>query len=143
MIDYLVNRARSFIFSTAPVPAAAAAATAAVRLVQSPAGEAFRETLWRQVNQFHAGMGAPRPNHSALSAIIPLLIGGEKAATDTADSLREQGIYIPAIRYPTVAKGSARLRLTITAAHTAADIEQVCARLKALGLSTTPPVLHA
>src|SRR5947208_10629976 len=78
LIDYLVNRARSFIFSTAPVPAAAAAATAAVQFVQSDAGQARRNLLWGRVDQIKNALiqiGFTLP--PVRSAIIPLLIGDE------------------------------------------------------------------
>ena len=123
LIDLLVNKARSFIFSTAPVPAAAAAATAAIRLVQSAEGETRRARLWQRVDQLkneliRAGCAlAP-----VQSAILPLIVGAESRAVELAASLRAQGIFIPAIRYPTVARGQARLRLTITADHAPEDI---------------------
>ena len=59
------------------------------------------------------------------SPILPLLIGDETDAVNAAADLREQGVFIPAIRYPTVAKGEARLRLTVTAAHSGADIAEL------------------
>ena len=123
LIDLLVNRARSFIFSTAPVPAAAAAATAAIRLVQSAEGEARRAQLWQRVDQTkNMLINAGWPLPPVQSAIIPLMVGDESRAAGLATSLREQNLFIPAIRYPTVARGEARLRLTVTAAHSAEDI---------------------
>ncbi len=139
LIDFLVNRARSFIFSTAPVPAAAAAATAAVRFVQSEAGELRRKILWERVDSVAAvcdrrknsgGEELPavtdRRYKVKRSAIIPIHIGDETVALKAAAILREQNIFIPAIRYPTVARGSARLRLTLTATHTAEEVEKLC-----------------
>jgi 8-amino-7-oxononanoate synthase len=130
LTDYLVNRARSFIFSTAPVPAAAAAARAAVELVQSAEGAKRRDQLWALVNQLKTGLA---PLGWALSgvnsAIIPLIIGPENDAMQAAAALREAGIFIPAVRYPTVARGQARLRLTLTAAHTAQDVAVLLAAL--------------
>ena len=63
------------------------------------------------------------------SAILPLLVGAEVRAVELATALREQGIFIPAIRYPTVARGAARLRVTLTAAHTAEDVRELAAAL--------------
>ena len=123
LVDYLINRARTLIFSTAPVPAAAAAATAGIRFVQSRAGEARRSLLWQRVSDLPSTLR---------SAIIPMLIGAEAKAVEAATALRAQGIFIPAIRYPTVARGQARLRLTVTAAHTHADMVQLLAALKPL-----------
>jgi len=133
LIDYLVNRARGFIFSTAPVPAAAAAAAAAIHLVQSDEGQTRRNQLWARVDQVKNGLiaaGFVLP--PVRSAIIPLVIGEELRAVETAAALREQGIFIPAIRYPTVARGQARLRLTVSAAHAAADVGQLVAALSHL-----------
>ena len=123
LIDLLINRARSFIFSTAPVPAAAAAARAGVELVQSAEGEMRRQHLWQRVDQvktavINAGWKLP----PVQSPILPLGLGDEARAVELANSLRERGVFVPAIRYPTVARGKARLRLTVSAAHSSEDI---------------------
>jgi 8-amino-7-oxononanoate synthase len=135
LIDYLINRARTLVFSTAPVPAAAAAATAGVRFVQSSAGEYRRRKLWQNVSVLSATIN-PRlaPLSTKPSAIIPIMLGAESKAVEAATALRERGIFIPAIRYPTVARGKARLRLTVSAAHTDADLAQVLTALKSPGL---------
>lgn len=122
LIDYLINRARSFIFSTAPVPATAAAATAAIHFLKSKPGEKRRNLLWERVAELNSKL---QIKNSKLSAIIPLMIGDEQKALEVAAGLRAQGILIPAIRYPTVARAAARLRLTMTAAHTAGDVKQL------------------
>jgi 8-amino-7-oxononanoate synthase len=132
LIDYLVNRARTFIFSTAPVPAAAAAATAGIRLVRSDAGEQRRNQLWSNVAV------VSRHLDTQGGAIIPILIGDEDKAMQIAGELRSQGIFIPAIRYPTVARGQARLRLTVTAAHSRADVEQLLSALRSVNLTSSP-----
>lgn len=123
LIDLLVNRARSFIFSTAPAPAAAGAAIAALQLVQGDEGESRRARLWQRVDEaknrlIRAGWKLP----PVQSAIIPLIVGEESKAVELAAALRKQGVLMPAIRYPTVARGEARLRLTVTAAHTPEDL---------------------
>lgn len=124
LVELLVNRARSFIFSTAPVPAAAAAAREGVELVRSADGLARRNDLWRLVDEVRPLLSnAGWPMSGDRSAIIPLIIGAESDAVSAATALREQGIYIPGVRYPTVARGQARLRLTLTANHTAADFK--------------------
>ena len=128
LIDFLVNRARSFIFSTAPVPAAAAAATAAVRFVQSNEGEARRKKLQARIGELPSAI-----NNRQLKipgAIVPVLIGDEKKTVEVAAALREQGIFVPAIRYPTVARGKARLRITLSAAHTSDEVNQLAAALE-------------
>jgi 7-keto-8-aminopelargonate synthetase-like enzyme len=120
LIDFLINRARSFIFSTAPVPAAAAVAAAAIQFVQSKPGKVRRDLLWLRVKQANSKL--KNQNSKLLSAIIPVILGDESTAVSAAAHLREQGIFIPAIRYPTVARGAARLRVTLTASHSADDV---------------------
>ena len=128
LIDFLINRARSFIFSTAPIPAAAATAMAGIQIAQSAEGEKLRAQLLQRITEFHSGI---RHQPYAIStAIIPLILGDENRALDAATKLREQNIFVPAIRYPTVARGAARLRVTLTAAHTAADVAELVAALK-------------
>jgi 8-amino-7-oxononanoate synthase len=141
LIEYLTNRARTFIFSTAPVPAAAAAATAGIRFVQSHAGQERRNVLWERVREFSARLRPTAASANAWSAakplptaIIPLVLGAEDRAVAAAATLRDQGIFIPAIRYPTVARGQARLRLTLTAGHTKADLAQLLSALESLDL---------
>ncbi len=129
LIDYLINRARSFIFSTAPVPAAAAAATAGIILVQTNEGKTLNKLLWTRV----AELQSPITNRQ--SAILPVLIGDESAAVAASATLREQGLFVPAIRYPTVARGSARLRVTLTAAHTSDDVSELTQALSQIANS--------
>ncbi len=126
LIDYLINRARTFIFSTAPTPASAAAARAAIELVQTAEGESRCKQLWSLVEGAKAGLtqaGWTLP--AGQSAIMPLMIGEETKAVETAATLRECGVFIPAVRYPTIARGQARLRLTVTASHTTQDLEDL------------------
>lgn len=149
LVEFLINRARSFIFSTAPIPAAAAAANAGVRFVQSNTGAERCARLWQLVHDFVAAVGLNRSHVSGAddsqtperisadshrSTIIPWILGDERVAVEAAAALRSEGIYVPAIRYPTVARGAARLRLTITAAHTSDDISRLVSALKRLGL---------
>jgi 8-amino-7-oxononanoate synthase len=131
LIDLLVNRARSFIFSTAPVPAAAAAARAGIELLQTTEGEERCVRLWSLIDQLKNGLvGQRRQPPLVQSAIIPLLVGAEAEAVSLAANLREKGFFIPAIRYPTVARGAARLRVTLTAAHTAEDVRELASALR-------------
>ena len=133
LIDWLINRARSFIYSTAPPPAIAAAALAAVDFLASPEGEERRLLLWERIRlmqQLLPRAGAKGEDVAASSAIFPLIVGDEKAALDLAAALQGEGFLVPAIRYPTVAKGAARLRITVTAAHKEAQIEALCEMIK-------------
>ena len=120
LIEWLVNRARSFIFSTAPVPAAAAAARAAVELVDSAAGADLVAGMWRNVAAVRAVCPAVLPE--ATGPILPLILGDEARAMRAAAGLRDRGVFVPAVRFPTVPRGSARLRLTVTAAQAPTEI---------------------
>jgi len=135
LIDWLINRARSFIYSTAPPPATAAAGLAAVDFLASPSGEERRLLLWQRINlmqQLLPRASAKGEDVAARSAIFPLIVGDEKAALDLAVALQSEGFLVPAIRYPTVARGAARLRITVTAAHHAAQIRALCDAIKRL-----------
>jgi 8-amino-7-oxononanoate synthase len=130
LVDFLVNCARTFIFSTAPVPAAAAAATAGIRFIQSPDGDRRCRALWQRVEELDPRL---KPHKSEFaSAIQPLIIGNETKALETAAALRQQSIFVPAIRYPTVARGTARLRFTTSAAHSVEDIRTLNTALAGL-----------
>jgi 7-keto-8-aminopelargonate synthetase-like enzyme len=140
LIDYLVNTARSFIFSTAPVPAAAAAATAGLRLARSEAGAQRCDLLWKRVGEIDSALPKANARTSGpSSAIIPLILGDETRAVEASAALRDQGIFVPAIRYPSVARGQARLRLTVSAAHEAADVQRLLEALRTLGLLDPKP----
>jgi 8-amino-7-oxononanoate synthase len=135
LIDYLINRARSFIFSTAPVPAAAAAAAAGLELARGTVGDERRRHVWALARRIETAIhGAAPSNDSARSVIIPIHIGGENEAVNAASALRDQGVFIPAIRYPTVGRGKARLRLTLSAAHSDADVDQLLVALRNAGV---------
>ena len=130
LVEFLVNRARSFIFSTAPAPAAAAAALAGIQLIQSSEGENLRVRLQQRIAELKLAL--PASNCAPESPIIPLILGDEAQAVATATKLRERNIFVPAIRYPTVARGAARLRLTLTAAHAESDVAELVRALKTL-----------
>jgi 7-keto-8-aminopelargonate synthetase-like enzyme len=133
LIDLLINRARPFIFSTAPSPAQSGAALAAVQIIQSQEGEDRRALLWSRVDQLKNGfVGSAWSPPVVRSAILPIMIGEEAHAVDLASKLRAAGVFIPAIRYPTVARGEARLRLTVTASHTPADVEELLQSFRAI-----------
>ena len=135
LFDLLVNKARSFIFSTAPSPAVSAAARAGVELIQGAEGQSLRGQLWQRVDELRHGvasLGWKTPAEP--SAILPLIVGEESKAVATMDHLREAGFFIPAIRYPTVPRNEARLRVTLTANHTAENIQQL---VNALGKAVT------
>lgn len=120
--DLLVNRARTYIFTTASTPADAAAALAAVEVVRSPEGDARRDRLRAHVDRLRPGHGSP---------ILPYLCGSETAALAAAASLLDDGLLVTAIRPPTVAPGTSRLRVTLSAAHTEEQVERLARALAA------------
>jgi len=121
LVDLLLNEARSFIFTTAGTPADAAAALAALRVLRSAEGELLKERLRSLID-------IVRPAHP--SPIVPVVVGSDRDALAASDALLERGYLVPAIRPPSVPQGSARLRVTLSAAHTDEEVQGL---VKALG----------
>ena len=126
-IDFFVNRARSFIYSTAPPPALAHASLAALQLIRSEEGRALRGRL----RQNSALLG------DSPTAIIPRILGSNDAALAASGALAEAGFLVPAIRFPTVPRGTARLRISISAAHPPQAVADLAAALR--HIHPTPP----
>jgi 8-amino-7-oxononanoate synthase len=122
--DLLVNRARTFVFTTAAPPAVSAAAHAALALIVSADGDCRRRALFERIAQLRDRLPLPALRHTP---IVPLIIGADQAAVAASQALREQGIFVQAIRPPTVPEGTARLRITLSANHTAADVTALAA----------------
>lgn len=123
LVEHLINFSRPFIFATAPPPALQAASREALLLIQEE--PELRERLWKNVNRVQAFLkekGFPCENRSP---IFPVILGEEKEALRVSEELLQKGVLIPAIRYPTVPKGKARLRITVSAAHTEEDLERL------------------
>ena len=132
--EFLINRARSFIFSTAQPAPVAAAAREAVRICRSAEGENLRASLRQNLALLGEGLGlAETP-----SAIVPLIIGGESEAMEVSAKLLDAGFLVPAIRYPTVAKGSARLRVAISAKHSPENIRNLAAAFAEISPASAP-----
>jgi 8-amino-7-oxononanoate synthase len=121
--DLLVNRARPYIFTTASTPADTAAALAALRIVRSQAGQELRARLRGHVETV-------RPGHP--SPIVPVVLGSEERALAAADALLDLGLLVPAIRPPTVPVGTSRLRVALSAAHTAEEVMRLATALTSL-----------
>jgi 8-amino-7-oxononanoate synthase len=137
LIDWLINRARSFIYSTALPPGVIAASRVAIDLARSSEGAALRDRLRGNISHFHAGLPAAWKNHTlSTSAIQPLICGEASAALQLAATLREAGFLIPAIRYPTVPRNAARLRVTLSAAHSRKEIDALNRALLQNAVST-------
>ena len=130
-IEYLLQRARSYIFTTAAPPAIACALSKSLQIIER--GDALRANLFARIGQLRDGLGSlPWPLLPSATAIQPLIVGENEAALVLAKALWERGLWVPAIRPPTVPKGTARLRISISAAHTAADIDQLIHALEEL-----------
>jgi 8-amino-7-oxononanoate synthase len=133
LTEWLINRARSFIYSTAPPPAIAAAALAAVNFLSSSEGEERRLLLWERIKltqELLPRTGLNKEQHAAGSAIFPWIVGDEQAALNLSAALKNEGFLVPAIRYPTVARGAARLRITVIAAHREDQIRALCEAIR-------------
>ena len=127
--DYLVNFARDYVYSTHMPPAQACAISAAVAWVkQADAERAHLQALIQQFKVGIADLGLVAGESS--TAIQPLIIGDADKAVAVANKLRERGLWITAIRPPTVPKGTARLRITLTAAHQQPDVSLLLNELK-------------
>lgn len=124
-MDLLVNTARPFIFSTALSPSGAAAARAALAVLRSAEGDGLVRRLRAHTNRL-------APDHP--SPIVPLVVGDEADAVAASGALALAGYWVPAIRPPTVAPGTSRLRITCSAAHTGAQVDGLLVALDALGL---------
>lgn len=118
--DLITNRARSFIYSTAPPPAQSATSLTALKIIQSEEGQKLRQKLWGNLQLFADLTKTKLPT----SPIIPWIIGDSQQTLDLSQNLLEKhNIFAPPVRYPTVPKNAARLRITITAAHTPTQIQ--------------------
>jgi 8-amino-7-oxononanoate synthase len=129
LISWLVNKARSFVYSTAPSPSSAAVSLAAIQWLFS---EQARDRITRLWENIHLFSSLVRLRQTNASAIIPVRANSTWLANEWSASLREEGLLVPAIRYPTVAKGTERLRITISAVHTAEQIRRLASVLARL-----------
>ena len=121
LIDYLVNRARTFIYTTALPSAIAAAALEAIRIVEEEPER--RERLWTNRRLWHDGVRKRGfDTLGSASPIIPLRIGSDALAVQVSSALAEEGVFVPAIRPPTVPAGTARLRTSVLATHSPEDL---------------------
>jgi len=124
-IDLLTNRARAFIYSTAPPPCLAHAAIASLDLIRSGEGQKLRQNLRENISIL---ADSPTP-------IIPIVLGSNEATLAAAADLENAGFLVPAIRFPTVPRGTARLRVSISAAHPPETLRE----LRGLLPETDPP----
>ncbi len=132
LIDYLINRARSFIFTTALPPSVLACAKEALKILKRE-GKNLRKKLFKNVNFLKNGLLSYGFEIYGDSHIIPLIIGDEKTTLNFSRMLFENGVFVPAIRPPTVPKGRCRLRITVQASHSKDDLENVLQIFKRVG----------
>jgi 8-amino-7-oxononanoate synthase len=129
VIDWLMQRARPYIFTTASSPVLAAALLASLELIV--AGDERRAHLRRLIDRLRSGLeGLPWRLLPSPTAIQPLLVGGNDAAVRLSERLFARGLWAPAIRPPTVPAGTARLRISLSAAHDEAQIDALVAALR-------------
>jgi len=133
VIELMIQRARPYIYTTAAAPALAHALLASVDIIDGDEGAARRDHLRALIAQLDDGLRLERWQRPAsTTAIQPIVIGANDEALAAAARLHEQGLWVPAIRPPTVAAGTARLRVTLSAAHTKQDVAQLTAALNQL-----------
>jgi 8-amino-7-oxononanoate synthase len=130
-VELLENRARSYIFTTAPTPADAGAALAGLEILHGAEGRRLRARLRAHVDRIAPGHPSP---------IVPVILGDEAAALAASAALLERGLWVPAIRPPTVPPGTARLRVTLSAAHHDDDVGRLAEALAELGDQVRPGV---
>ena len=131
LIEWLVQRARTYVFATASPPLLACALMASLDLIE--AEEHRRTRLATLVERLEKALGGlPWKLKTSKTPIQPLIVGDNRAALELAEGLRSRGIWVPAIRPPTVPAGSARLRIALSAAHDAEHVDELAAALREL-----------
>ena len=129
LIETLIQKARTYIYTTAMPPAVAAATLASLKLVQKESWR--REHLKQLVSKFRQGAGQMGIKlMDSQTPIQPILTGSAEEALRISDGLKQRGILVTAIRPPTVPKGTARLRVTFSAAHSELQVEQLLQALE-------------
>ena len=133
VVELLVQRARPYIYTTAPAPALAHALLASLDLIEGSEGQQRRAHLQSLIRQVQGSLQLSRWRLlESDTAIQPVIIGGNEATMQAGASLYAQGMWVASIRPPTVAADSARLRITLSAAHTAADVDRLCSAVNQL-----------
>lgn len=134
LLALVLNRARSFVFTTALPAGVVAASRAALRIVESEEGAALRERLAQHIERFRRGLEARErlvPG-SGITPIFPVIVGDEERAMRCTERLLERGLYVQGIRPPTVPEGTSRLRFALIASHRPEDIDRALKELDCL-----------
>jgi glycine C-acetyltransferase/8-amino-7-oxononanoate synthase len=129
--EYLINKCRSFIFSTALPPPVLASSIAAIELVEEE--PQLRENLWRNVSYLRKGLKDLGYSILGDTQIIPLIVGDEKLTMRMGELLLKEGVFVQGICPPTVPQGKSRLRITVTSSHTMEHLEKVLASFGKVG----------
>lgn len=132
LVEYLLNRARSFVFSTALPPAVLGASLESLALIRGAEGIALRSKLAERISQLREGLleiGRLEAG-AGWTPIFPFVAGSSEMAMELGEGLLAEGLYCQAIRPPTVEPGKARLRIALSALHTAEDIERLLSALR-------------
>jgi len=125
LIEFLYHRARPFLFSTSHPPSVTATCQAAFTLLDSKAGGALVAKLWENTRLFQKGLAEQGfPASASETPISPVMVGDAGKAFDLSRELFKAGVFAPAVGFPTVAEGKARLRAIVTATHTKKDLEK-------------------
>ncbi|MCH5377483.1 MAG: 8-amino-7-oxononanoate synthase, partial [Planctomycetes bacterium] len=132
VIDYLINRCRPLIYSTALPPASILATEASLEQIRSQPQR--RDDLHDLARHLRDGIGIEAEPPEQLVPIVPVIVGGDQRASEMSSALWEAGFYVPAIRPPTVPEGSARLRISLSALHQRGTVDELLGHLKRLGL---------
>jgi glycine C-acetyltransferase len=134
VVDYLRNRARSYIFSTSLPPAVLATSLAALDLVESPEGRLLRERLARHADWFRGTLqGAGFDTMGSCTQIVPIMVGEPAPTMEFSRLLLDEGFFVQGIRPPTVPAGSCRLRCTLMATHTPEELAAAAAAITRIG----------
>ena len=133
VIDWLINRARPYIFTTAAAPSQAHALLTSIALIAGDEGRARRAALQARIAQLRDSLTLQHWQHMVSpTAVQPIILGENAAALHAQAGLAQAGLWVPAIRPPTVAPGTSRLRVTLSAAHTADDVARLATAINQL-----------
>jgi glycine C-acetyltransferase len=134
LIEFLYHRARPFLFSTSHPPSVVATCQAAFGLLDSPDGERLIKKLWSNTKFFKRGLKRQGfETGKSETPITPVMVGDAAKAFELSRQLFDEGVYAPAIGYPTVPEGKARIRTIVTATHKRADLERALEILARVG----------
>lgn len=132
VIDFLVNRARTFMYTTALPPPALGAARAALQLVRE--SSSFKDELWGNINYVRGGLEKAGFNlQNSYGPIVPIIVGEDRATVEMQEALLEKGLFLQAIRPPTVPSGTSRLRFTMVRGLTKDDMDYTIEALTEVG----------